>query len=223
MTSLRIPRERERGLVNILKLSEASIDELISALKEVKPTSNLRKQSKDVASKVHTIPSDEVDNIISTLISLHSASESLDSDLSEMVENVCKVIEQSNFEQLKFSGEDRNVFKERLLTLLNVEAVSIYSKVINILREQNNVFCNARILTDIRPVFGAKLETPPLAAFVVHTLRISYHQEDTVKEFYVAMDSNDIQELREVLNRDSLKADNLRKVIEAAKVPQFDI
>lgn len=219
MTSLTIPRERERVLVNIIKLSDESICELISALKEVKPTSNLRKQSKDVASKVHTIPSDEVDNIISTLISLHSASESLDSDLSEMVENICKVIEQ----KLKFSGEDRNVFKERLLTLLNVEAVSIYSKVINIVREQNNVFCNARILTDIRPVFGAKLETPPLAAFVVHTLRISYHQGDTEKEFYVAMDSNDIQELREVLNRDSLKADSLRKVIEAAKVPQFDI
>lgn len=223
MTSLRIPRERERGLANILKLSDESICELISALKEVKPTSNLKKQSQSVASKVHTIPSDEVDNIISTLISLYSASEYLDSDLSEIVENVCKAIEQSKFEQFKFSGEERNVFKERLLKLLNVESVSIYSKVINILREQNNVFCNARILTDIRPVFGAKLDNPPLAALVVHSLRISYHQGDTEKEFYIAMDSNDIQELREVLNRANLKADNLRKVIEAAKVPQFDI
>jgi hypothetical protein len=54
-------------------------------------------------------------------------------------------------------------------------------------------------------------------------LRITYHEGDALKSFYLAMDTGDIESLRDVLDRADKKAKNLRPVLENAKVPYLDV
>lgn len=91
------------------------------------------------------------------------------------------------------------------------------------LLEQGQAFCGARILTDIRPLFAPDLKAAPTAALVVHTLRISYHQGSELKQFYVAMDSEDIQALKNTLDRAESKAENLHAVLDTAKITCLDV
>jgi hypothetical protein len=41
--------------------------------------------------------------------------------------------------------------------------LAVVAKSINILTEQEQIFCGARILSDIRPVFGASLDSASAA------------------------------------------------------------
>ena len=45
------------------------------------------------------------------------------------------------------------------------------------------------------------MDTLPNAAVVVHTLKLMYHSGDEHDEFFIALDINDVRELRELLNR----------------------
>jgi hypothetical protein len=76
-------------------------------------------------------------------------------------------------------------------------------------------------MTDIRSVFGQP-EDLPLAAGIVHTLKITYHVDDGMKDFYVALDDGDVRTLRELLDRAELKFASLQALLDRAKVPLLE-
>ncbi len=77
------------------------------------------------------------------------------------------------------------------------------------------------MLTDIRPVFGVRPEAPQ-AAVIVHNLRIHYHQGGAHRDFLVTMDSQDIQDLIDTLERAKVKAENLKVVLATAGIPDIE-
>ena len=64
-------------------------------------------------------------------------------------------------------------------------------------------------MTDVRPVFGSDTKAPPAAAVLVHMLDLSYQKDGDIKHLYIAMDSMDIDTLRETLDRAETKAESL--------------
>src|SRR5690606_37680681 len=84
------------------------------------------------------------------------------------------------------------------------DSVGVTSKAWVVIREYERTYCSGRVLTDLRPVFGLDSDQP--AAFVVaHNLRISFHRGDELEEFFVALRSKDLQDLKQVLERASQK------------------
>jgi len=80
-----------------------------------------------------------------------------------------------------------------------------------------------RILTDVRPVFEPSApEAAPAGAVIVHTLKISYRGDNSAKDFFVALDSEDVRQLTEQLERARSKAESLKSVLKAAEVPYID-
>ena len=77
--------------------------------------------------------------------------------------------------------------RDRLTRLLDIEALNIAAKATLLHLEHEHRFCTARILTDARPVYGDDVETPPSTMVIGHTLKISYHEADDVRDIYIAL------------------------------------
>ena len=115
-----------------------------------------------------------------------------------------KIVDPENIETLKL----------RLTTLLNNEQVYYASKSSVVLTEHGNVFIQARVLTDIRPIFSINVQETPKAGMIIHNLHIHYQgdQEGDHKDLFLALDSKDIKSLKDSLIRAEQKESALQKL-----------
>jgi hypothetical protein len=70
-------------------------------------------------------------------------------------------------------------------------------------------------------VFDEKGETVD-AAVIVHNLRIHYGQDSEHKDFYVSLDTSDIADIREALDRADAKAKSLEGILKRSGVSFLD-
>ncbi len=213
-----IPEEYKSGLARLLVLSKESPEALLAALSEAPPVMSTFELSSFLASKVKSATRKELEEVADTLVSLYFSQQHHPDLADELVEDICQKMDDSGARELKLSEENRDHFRNFLTALLKTEALVYASKAMGVLRDNERMFCNARILTDIRPVFGSSVQIPPKAAVIVHMLNITYHQGEDLKEFYVGLGVDDVETLRAVLERADLKAKSLRPVFEAARL-----
>jgi len=119
---------------------------------------------------------------------------------------------------------DRKRFAADLIELLSCHSsLGVTAKALDVRSEYGSVFHSARIITDIRPVFGPDVEGSPLAAAVVHTLRITYRERDSDKDFYVALDARDLHDLRSLVDRATEKEVSLRSQLEKTDMDYLEV
>lgn len=220
MAVLRVPKQYEAGLTQILSLSEESAQELVSALESTPITLYRKDILASATSKIKSISPDKVQEIIDVLIGLYVGRAETGISLQEFVEDASSSVERSG--QVPLSDQNRKQFQQRLFTLLNINSLAVASKAIGVLFENEHNLTSARVVTDIRPVFGESTSSPPAAAIIVHMLKIHYLQNGQHKEFFVALDTKDVQKMITVLERAKSKAESLRSLVEAAKVPYLE-
>jgi hypothetical protein len=216
MTQLSIPQEAQRGFIVIRQLEEDQVQELVAALSAEEPTLYRSELRRRVGKKTASISSTDLGEILRTLVSVYALRDDLDQPMSDVVRALCDAMEETDVEALHFSDEaDRNHFATRLSNLLGAASLEVTAKSTELFYEhERTVHGKPRVLTDIRPVFGLDPEEPPKGAMIVHTLKITYHEGEQVREFFVTLDSSQIGELVDVLGRASLKAESLRETLE---------
>jgi hypothetical protein len=69
----------------------------------------------------------------------------------------------------------------------------------------------AKILTDIRPVFGRDVG-PPSCFVLIHTLHLTHTSAEHDAELFVSVDEDDLRHLRSQIDRAFEKADELRSL-----------
>ena len=75
---------------------------------------------------------------------------------------------------------------------------------------------SSKVISDIRPIFGFNVNEKPKAAVIVHQLHLHYHQGDEKemhKDIYMALDNDDLQNLKETIERAQLKTKILHLMI----------
>lgn len=167
-------------------------------------------------------------DIIETLVSLHGVRTNWNLAIPELAELVTHA--STRDAGLELADEERERLEGRLALLLEVDsldatskALDATSKALDVLLESEHTLHDARIITDVRPVFGQNAEKPPTGVMVIHTLKISYHDEsEEVKELYVAMGAGDIGALDADLDRANQKAESLRRMLEPTGVSYID-
>lgn len=223
LPELRIPERYHTGFVTLAGLSREAFRDLFSVLSQERPAVNYLELSSRVGEKIGAIPPDDVGSIIEALDALYGIRANLALPIPEFVEVVLRAMDESGVEELRLSGEDRERLRERLAQLLDLDSLDATAKATDVLLEHEHTIHDARVMTDIRPVFGLDTDAPPTGAMVVHALKLSYHEADDLKELFVALDTRDLDRLIETLERAKSKARSLERVIEAAKVPYIDI
>jgi hypothetical protein len=220
--SLTIPESYKEPLAALLH-DETMRRKLLDALGHASPTELIENLASAVAEQLRLDPHKARD-MFDMLASMYMVRTRRDIPLDEFIDGIERAAKQSGREQLKASENVWSQFKTDLRELLSLDqSLGISAKAIELRQDQDHIFCSARILTDLRPVFKADVHDDPAAAVITHTLRISYHEGDKREEFFVALDGRDIESLQQLLKRAVDKEQTVRRVSKAAGLPCLDI
>jgi hypothetical protein len=186
-------------------------------------------QSASVSLKTETIgkqaqehyrgDSSELNQLIQTLIGLNMTRINFDISIDQFAQDVVDAMQgEDGLLPQKFN---RVAFLPQLTSLLKTPSIDVSSRANDVQHEYEKLFSSARILTDLRPLFGSS-GTEILGMMIVHNLEISYHHNHEYKEAFFAMDESDLALLRKALDRAELKAASLQQVLKKSEIAYFD-
>ena len=104
-----------------------------------------------------------------------------------------------------------------LIQLFSQEPIDVASKAVDLAYEYANLLSSTRIVTDIRPVYDDSGDRI-MAAVVSQTLRIRYTSADGDHSISLAMDEDDLEQLRESCEKALRKALAAQDLLKTAKI-----
>lgn len=221
MASLRVPKKHHKGLENFLRLSEESFQLFMSGIVDMAMTLNTKEVITEAISNVKDIPVNEVHIIVDAILSLSLAKATSDTENEEFVDELVQAIGENHEIASLIDEVGIETIKTRLETLFSITPLSIASKASSIMYEYKNVYYKSRAITDIRPIFSTTIDSVE-AALILHSLRIHYHKAGIHEDFYVALDTSDLQQLIDVLERAKVKAEKLKVMLAASNTPYLE-
>jgi hypothetical protein len=123
---------------------------------------------------------------------------------------------------VELPDDARAVFGERLNALLAQPTVASLAKAMSVHYETANTFHTARVVSDLRPIFGDDPQSGPAGAMVMHTLRIDYLATDGLEGFFVSMTRDELAELAAAVARAQQKDEALRRFVTKAGLEELD-
>lgn len=176
-------------------------------------------RSSGAPSTVKNLSNDDTKRLMDTITSLYALRASVEVPVEQFVSDVCEGL--SEHGDLNPDQEPR--FRDRLARILEIDTLNVAAKALALYSEYEHLFCTARIFTDARPIYGTDPSAPPAAMIITHTLKIDYHGVGgRIHEIYIGMGSNDINQIRDVLDRAEKKAESLRATFEPSKIRFID-
>ncbi|WP_419551185.1 hypothetical protein [Candidatus Poriferisodalis sp.] len=164
----------------------------------------------DQASQLTEMTGDEAQALLSMLLSTVARAETSDFELDDLIDEMVAS------EKLALEGDDQQRLAERVLRLADRRSTRVLHKSLELMHEHHSVFLDARIVTDIRPVFGGDVSEGMDAVVLTHSLKVDFVQEGRRKSFHTALDQSDLRVLKDVLERAIDKATSLRESLESA-------
>ena len=169
MARLNIPERFRAGLSKIRELDERSVQLIRDALEQPVPgfssdeDGKLPKRPSDIPIEaLSSVPNDtekaDLRQIADAIAGLYAAKAERDVGVEEFADRVCDAMEALDSKELRLPHAEREQFRKKILTLLNADVFAIVSKAFDLATEDERTFCHARVLTDLRPVFGARMK-----------------------------------------------------------------
>jgi hypothetical protein len=225
MARVIIPPAVREGLDVIALLNEEQFQELFSAVSEI-PSRIRQHRIFDLRElKLASIPPRESDHAQEALFSLYISRVGTEVLVPDFVDDIAESLKEEKRSDKDWTDSEETLgrFKERLTKLLSIGTLNKIAKAHDVLLEHAQTFAKARILSDIRPVFGEKIDSDLAGAMIVHMLKIDYSRSGRREEFFVALDTKDIQLLIDTLERAKLKTEQLKSVIDSASLEYFEV
>ncbi|MFN6034977.1 MAG: hypothetical protein ACK48B_13285 [Dolichospermum sp.] len=224
MTELQIPEKFKPGFKLLISIDEKTVQSFIDSFQQAQPL-QINDLVSVVTSRVNTLTKKEVKDVIETLISIHNLRDYLqennDASTNEVIEKISQAVEDD--EELEITDEQRQEFERRLVNFLGLDNIlSFRSKSIEVIRDHERLFQNSRIHTDMRPVFESGLEDSPAGVAIVNMLKIEYLDLDGKHEFFVALDANDLKQLREQLDLADRKVKSIELMLNQVNIPYLN-
>lgn len=219
MQTITIPERYASGLAKVKNLSESDVQEVVLALERA--ATGTRKEILSLVSPaLPSFSSNDTREIVETLRSLYRAQIGMDVPVEQFVPGLIAAVSQSDNRELQTTDPSELVRLEGTLKkLLGVRRLWMVSKARDLQTEYESTFCDARIVTDMRPVFDAGVKESPVGFALTHSLKLEYHHHDEHTAIYISMDKGDIETLLLVLERAKQKASTLSELAASCKLP----
>lgn len=213
MATLTVPEKDKKALGELAAQSKDRIVALVEALRNEKPMLLMRQLAARVAPAAGMTEAEAL-KIIRLVATMSSVRTRENLTVDSFTDRVCALA----FEKDPQRGEPltpkvQAALKEYLRQLLSIRSLFVTGKALELTREHEHVMCEPRVVTDLRTIFG--LDGKPDAAVAVHLLRISYHDGvvgNDRKQFTVAMDSEELRELKALLERAEEKEKSIKGI-----------
>lgn len=215
--AFRIPDSQHKALSHLLELTEKSWSAFHSAVRrtsaELHPREYARKVADDLGDGFIENPAQAIrvlTNLLNTNDRLYANSpEEFFTDLQTAVVDT----------KVEHTEDNWAVFSKNIRELVdNPSSLSLTAKVGSLAAEHERTYYDARIVTDLRPVFSSSIDDSPTAMLVVHKLKLEVHELPRHSEIHIAMDHEDLVELRRLITRALEKEKSLKSLLEKAEI-----
>jgi hypothetical protein len=225
MAAINIPEDDLPALKQLMSLPDASFDSLLVALGKAKPTFSTRQLATNLSAQAGGIATDEILPILNVACALYYIKERADVSSQKVAKDVSEAAGEMSTKEIEFPKDKLAVLEKRLGGLLNLDkTLGITAKALDVMTEHEHVFCSGRILSDIRPVFTGSPESAD-AALIVHNLQIGFHNtsEGKHQEIYIALDTDDLEQLKDIIARAEKKTMALRAIINKSEMTYLEV
>ena len=149
---------------------------------------------------VSKFESSQIISISSTIFSLGNILNTLELPIEEFASELTNSY--SDIKELKLNVHDKKHLENRvLLVLKNIGSLKLTFKALSLLRENNQNLTESHIITDIRLVFQEQIENRERHAVIIHKLKLEFRKDNENKEFFLALDNNDLVKLKRQIER----------------------
>jgi hypothetical protein len=201
-----IPERYEEGLKRMVSIDDKVFASILEGLSYTSLVSSLSILTDRVTKINNNLDTTDLREIF---LSAGSLTVFLDKGtIQQIVDDITALMEKKGF----INSEKIDTLKQRLSLLLENQQIYFAAKANRLMTEYGSVYINSRVITDIRPIFGPKVEDVPKAGVIVHNLHIHYQAEaeGNHKDIFLALDSKDIKTLKEALIRAEKKESALQ-------------
>lgn len=221
-TPLRIPPRYLPGLGALADAPGEQIERLDAALSEMPnrlTTSRLAERVRQAVPELAEQARDILDAVLSLVALLPE-----DADAIGRADDAVRLADEVSVSpDLDLGSEAHSEFASRLLRLLQLEPVVLAARALTLATEFERAYHGARILTDLRPVFGSDAGDGAKAATLVATLKIEAHEGGgEIRPYYFALDHADLLELQQVVDRALVKTTELKRLAERLHLPYWE-
>jgi len=213
---VRVPNAVAPVLRKFAALRVARQDALVASLSGDDRLLSISQLRQHVAEVLTTFSEEEISEFVGSLLSLASLAGSHNYEIERLAEDI------ANSDNLELTQNGTARLATALKRILGAPAVAGLARAFDVSQEHERVVHSQRILTDLRPVF-ADPATEPLGVVVTHMLRIEAVVDGRVVATTFALDSADLQQLRELLDRANAKESTLDGLMERASLPRFSV
>ena len=215
MPPLTIPRRYRVGLAAVERLTDADATLVAQGLTATAPEVSFEKLAAPLSSE---LPADvDLARLLEAVASLNTLLPEDGAGADSLAQDV------SDSANLELPEDKRPAYAARLETLMRIPVLVIAARASQLLAEHDKVFHDARILTDVRPVFEHDPSTGVKMAAVVATMKLEYHPggKSAIESIFVSLDHGDLEHLRQVMDRALTKMDSLSQLMKETAVPQW--
>jgi hypothetical protein len=209
--ALTVPESDRIGLALLRELGDGEFNKLLADIA----------QSPGPVPSINGLGTAAAETLMDAIHSLYRVREYNEVSTDEFISDVCEAL----LEYKELTPDQQPQFRERLARVLSIDALKVAAKAVSLSTEFEHGYCSARVLTDARPVYGKNPKEAPSAMIITHTLKLSYHDGERggkLSDFYIALGSGDVSELREALERAEDKAKSLQTALGPSGIRVID-
>ena len=219
-----IPKDERPPLALIAELEDEQAAELSGALSAASDELDGDELVQQVVNGTPSIDADDVKKILEAVRQVASAKEVLEVQRDVFLSDIAKGMGDIEEHELRLDETRQRRLRERLVALTASPAVETHAKAQSLRQDRENTYCTARIVTDLRPIFGSDVRQSPKAVLVAHMLRITYHHgsRGSLRDMFLTLRTEDLDKLGELIERARLKAESLHAFTAAADLREID-
>jgi hypothetical protein len=210
--TVQIPRSHVIGLRYLAELSDEKFEKLLHVVSALKPQYSPSELVKQLATAAPDSERVRIACLSEMLLDLAASMQADDGTVDALIRTVTDLLPRVD-EIASTMKQQPEILPSRLRKLLTLPVFDVAVKAGEVLYDHGRVFSEARILTDVRPVFGKVLDDGPIVAGVVHNLKLVYKEDFQTREFFVTLDDEDLAQLRDVVERALQKQKILKQTI----------
>lgn len=221
MRLTRIPERYRPGLARIAKLSSAQVEELAKGLEGCPATADFAAFTSSLHVRLYNWARKDLNSVVRTLYSLSAYLADEDTSIDQLTKQVIDVMRTSDDPTLVLTDQSEPNFAQAMKRLLGIKSLTFAAKALGLRSDYEKLFCDAKIITDIRSVFD-NVTDKPTGALVSNLLKLEFHELGEHKEFYVYLGRDSISKLRRILERAEKKTASLRTLIADVGITDLD-
>jgi hypothetical protein len=223
LANLTIPERYRSGVARLAAMSDEAFNALLKASKSGVAADNASKLVPKLAEKSEALrEQSDLSKIVGAAASMQSIFQSTSVSPKQFAQDVVEALADDAPTLAKKTNS--KVLSARIIKIVEGKQIDLTDQKIRSLKlEVERAFCCVRILTDVRAAFTADPTVPPAGMMILNTLRIGYlDDQHEHREFYLAMDSDDLSKLRNAINRALMKSKTLEALLAKADCRLFE-